>query len=139
MGVVTHMRFAGLAVMALSWATAPLAADGGIRLKDLSRMKEERSNMLVGYGLVTGLAGTGDNPGSRLTAQTLSNVLENLGVDIPQQVLKSRNVAAVTVTAVLPRYAQSGDFLDVNVASMGDARSLAGGTLLMTPLYGPDR
>jgi len=134
-----HLRtWALFSALVLAWSAVSAAADG-IRLKDLSRMKDERANMLVGYGLVTGLAGTGDNPGNRLTGQTLSNVLENLGIDIPQQALKSRNVAAVTVTAVLPRYAQSGDLIDVNVASLGDARSLAGGTLLMTPLHGPDR
>lgn len=114
------------------------AAESGIRLKDLSRMKDERQNMLVGYGIVTGLAGTGDNPGNRLTSQTLSNVLENMDIDIPPQALRSRNVAAVMVVASLPRYAQSGDLLDVNVTSMGDARSLVGGTLLMTPLKGPN-
>lgn len=124
---------AGLASMQLQ------AAQNGIRLKDLSRMKDERQNMLVGYGIVTGLAGTGDNPGNRLTSQTLSNVLENMDIDIPQQALRSRNVAAVMVTASLPRYAQSGDFLDVNVTSMGDARSLVGGTLLMAPLKGPNQ
>lgn len=107
---------------------------GAIRLKDLSRPRDERPNALVGYGLVTGLAGTGDNPQNRLTGQTISNLLLSMGINIPQQSLRSRNVAAVMVTGSLPRYAQSGDLLDVNVTSMGDARSLVGGTLLMTPL-----
>lgn len=134
------MKHAALLIlsMALSCTATLHAADGGIRLKDLSRLKDDRNNMLVGYGLVTGLAGTGDNPGSRLTNQSVSNVLENMGVDIPQQALRSRNVATVMVTASLPRYAQSGDLLDVNVTSMGDARSLLGGTLLMAPMRGPD-
>jgi flagellar P-ring protein FlgI len=127
-----------LCILALLGTAALHAAEGGVRLKDLSRMKDERQNMLVGYGVVTGLAGTGDNPGSRLTNQTVSNVLENMGIDIPQDALRSRNVAAVMVTASLPRYAQSGDLLDVNVSSMGDARSLVGGTLLLTPLRGPN-
>lgn len=128
-------------MLAVLWATgAPAAAtgDGGIRLKDLSRLKDERQNSLVGYGVVTGLAGTGDSPGNRLTSQTVSNVLQNMGISIPQQALRSRNVATVMVTASLPRYSQSGDVVDVNVTSMGDARSLVGGTLLMTPLKGPD-
>ncbi len=114
------------------------AAEGGVRLKDLSRLKDERRNLLVGYGVVTGLAGTGDNPNNRLTAQTISNVLQNMGINVSQQALRSRNVATVMVTAALPRYAQSGDSLDVNVTSASDARSLVGGTLLMTPLKGPD-
>lgn len=113
-------------------------ADSTIRLKDLSRPKDERPNALVGYGLVTGLAGTGDNPGNKLTSQTVSNLLQNMGIDVPQEALRSRNAATVMITASLPRYSQSGDLLDVNVTSLGDARSLVGGTLLLTPLKGPD-
>src|SRR3954469_1223332 len=90
------------------------ATPGETRLKDLSRPRDERPNALVGYGLVTGLAGTGDNPFNRLTGQTISNLLQNMGVNVPQQSLRSRNVAAVMITASLPRYAQSGDLIDVN-------------------------
>jgi flagellar P-ring protein precursor FlgI len=126
-----------LAALAFASGNAFGAAQAGVvRLKDLSRPRDERPNALVGYGLVTGLAGTGDNPANRLTGQTISNLLQNLGINVPQQSLRSRNVAAVMVTASLPRYAQSGDFIDVNVTSLGDARSLVGGTLLMTPLKG---
>jgi flagellar P-ring protein precursor FlgI len=129
-----------LGVLVFTWllSASPVfaasATGGETRLKDLSRARDERANALVGYGLVTGLAGTGDNPTNRLTGQTISNVLQNMGVNIPQQSLRSRNVAAVMVTGSLPRYAQSGDLVDVNVTSIGDARSLVGGTLLMTPL-----
>lgn len=115
-----------------------LANEGAIRLKDLSRLKAERPNLLAGYGVVTGLAGTGDNPNSKLTNQSVSNILENMGIAIAPDQLRSRNAAAVMITTALPSYAQSGDLLDVNVTSLGDARSLVGGTLLMTPLKGPD-
>lgn len=114
------------------------ATDGAVRLKELSRIKSERANLLVGYGVVTGLAGTGDSVNNKLTNQSVSNVLENMGVSIAPDALRSRNAAAVMITASLPRYAQPGDLLDINVTSMGDARSLVGGTLLMTPLKGPD-
>ena len=124
-----------LLALALTASQAFAAATAGeTRLKDLSRPRDERPNALVGYGLVTGLAGTGDNPTNRLTGQTISNLLQNMGVNIPQQSLRSRNVAAVMVTGSLRRYAQSGDLVDVNVTSIGDARSLVGGTLLMTPM-----
>jgi flagellar P-ring protein precursor FlgI len=127
-----------VALLAIAVAGSAMANDGAIRLKDLSRLKSERPNLLAGYGIVTGLAGTGDNPNSKLTNQSVSNILENMGISISPDQLRSRNVAAVMITAALPSYAQSGDLLDVNVASLGDARSLVGGTLLMTSLKGPD-
>jgi flagellar P-ring protein FlgI len=113
-------------------------SEGAVRLKDLSRLKSERPNLLVGYGVVSGLAGTGDNPNSKLTGQSVSNILQNLGIAISPDDLRSRNAAAVMVTTALPGYGQPGDSLDVNVTSLGDARSLVGGTLLITPLKGPD-
>lgn len=128
----------GFCVLTGLMAMGAQAADGGIRLKDLSRLQNERPNLLVGYGVVTGLAGTGDSPNSKLTNQSVSNVLENLGISIAPDSLRSRNVAVVMIATSLPRYSQPGDLLDVNVTSMGDARSLVGGTLLMTPLKGPD-
>jgi flagellar P-ring protein FlgI len=127
-----------IAAALLCWMPAAMAADGAIRLKDLSRIKSERPYLLVGYGVVTGLAGTGDSPNNKLTSQSVSNILQNMGVAIPADALRSRNAAAVMITTSLPRYAQPGDLLDINVTSMGDARSLVGGTLLMTPLKGPD-
>jgi flagellar P-ring protein FlgI len=110
-----------------------------VRLKDLGRFLGWRENALVGYGIVTGLAGSGDSPRSVVTRQTLSNVLGRLGVNIPADQLQSRNVAAVMATAMLPPSANVGDRIDVTVTSIGDARSLVGGTLLMTPLMGPDQ
>jgi flagellar P-ring protein precursor FlgI len=110
-----------------------------VRVKDLGRFLGWRDNALVGYGIVTGLSGSGDSPRSTVTRQTLSNVLSRLGVTISADQLQSRNVAAVIVTATLPPSANVGDHIDVTVTSIGDARSLVGGTLLMTPLVGPDR
>src|SRR6185295_18396272 len=83
--------------------------------------------------------GSGDSPRSAATRQALSNVLSRLGTNIPAELLQSRNVAAVIVTATLPPSANVGDRIDVTVTSIGDARSLAGGTLLMTPLVGPNQ
>lgn len=110
-----------------------------VRVKDLGRFLGWRDNALVGYGIVTGLSGSGDSPRSAITRQTLSNALGRLGVNIPADQLQSRNVAAVMVTATLPPSANMGDRIDVTVTSIGDARSLVGGTLLMTPLLGPDQ
>jgi flagellar P-ring protein precursor FlgI len=110
-----------------------------VRLKDLGRFLGWRDNQLVGYGIVTGLAGTGDSPRSRATRQALSNLLAQFDLVVAQDQLANRNVAAVMITATLPPSASVGDHVDVNVSSIGDARSLAGGTLLMAPLQGPDR
>ena len=113
--------------------------NGDVRLKDIGRFLGWRENALIGYGIVTGLTGSGDSPRSAATKQALSNVLSRLGANIPPDLMQSRNVAAVTVTANLPPSANVGDRIDVTVTSIGDARSLAGGILLMTPLLGPDQ
>lgn len=113
-------------------------AEDGIRIKDLARLGSARDNALVGYGLVTGLAGTGDSPRSTATQQSISNTLLRFGVNVPTDHLRSRNAAAVMVTTTLPAYARPGDKLDVNVTTLADARSLVGGTLLLTHLIGPD-
>lgn len=110
-----------------------------VRIKDLGRVDGIRDNMVVGYGIVTGLAGTGDSARSQATLQSVANALREFGVAINLSQLNSRNVAAVMITSTLPPYARAGDKIDVNISSVGDARSLLGGTLLMTPLYGPDR
>jgi flagellar P-ring protein precursor FlgI len=123
------------AAVAAGAATAPVApGDGTIRVKDLGRLQGWRDNALVGYGLVTGLAGTGDSPSNRATRQALSNLLSQFNQDIPPDQVQSRNVAVVMVTASLSVLAREGDTLDVTVTSSGDARSLVGGALLMTPL-----
>jgi flagellar P-ring protein precursor FlgI len=93
----------------------------------------------VGYGIVTGLAGSGDSSRNAMTRQALRNALNRLGANVSADEIQSRNVAAVMVTATLPPSANVGDRIDVTVSSIGDARSLVGGTLLMTPLLGPDQ
>lgn len=135
---ITAFFLSVLFVVLLPVTSVVASTSGGIRLKDLSRLETERPNLLAGYGVVTGLAGTGDSANSKLTNQSISNVLGNLGINIAADSLRSRNVAVVMIATSLPRYSQPGDLLDINVTSMGDARSLVGGTLLMTPLKGPD-
>jgi flagellar P-ring protein precursor FlgI len=109
-----------------------------IRVKDLGRVQGWRENALVGYGIVTGLAGTGDAPGNRTTRQTLANVLSQFNLSVPADQVQSRNVAVVMVTASLPPFAREGDTLDVTVTSAADARSLVGGNLMLTPLKAPN-
>jgi flagellar P-ring protein precursor FlgI len=129
----------GIAFLALLMAlVSPLRSDE-VRVKDLGRFLGWRDNALVGYGIVTGLAGSGDSPRSGMTRQALSNVLSRLGANISPDLLQSRNVAAVIVTATLPPSSNVGDHIDATVTSIGDARSLVGGTLLMTPLLGPNQ
>ncbi|QGW82243.1 flagellar basal body P-ring protein FlgI [Variovorax paradoxus] len=111
------------------------AADA-IRVKDLGKLKGWRDNALFGTGIVTGLAGTGDSPANRTTRQSLANVLSQFNLTIAPEAVQSRNVAVVMVSASLPTFAREGDTLDVTVSSAGDARSLVGGTLLITPLKG---
>jgi flagellar P-ring protein FlgI len=95
-------------------------------------------NAVVGYGLVTGLAGTGDSPRNQATRQSIANLLQGFDLKLTPDQISSRNVAAVMVTAALPAFARRGDTIDVTVTSMGDARSLLGGALLLAPLKGPD-
>lgn len=130
-----------LAVLCLSTLlTAPQAAGAQeVSLRGLGRFNGWRENALIGYGLVTGLAGSGDSRRSAVTRQALQNVLQRLGTTVTDEQISSRNVAVVTVIATLPASANVGDRIDVTVSSIGDARSLAGGTLLMTPLLGPDQ
>ena len=121
-------------ILALTVGAAPVMAD---RLKDLSRIKGVRNNQLVGYGLVVGLDGTGDK--APFTNQTFRNMMNQFGITLPDGVNpKLANVAAVTVSATLPAFAKAGQELDITVSSIGNADSLRGGTLLMTPLKGAD-
>jgi flagellar P-ring protein precursor FlgI len=124
---------AGTAAPQTGGAAAARNADT-IRVKDLGKLQGWRENALVGYGLVTGLAGTGDSPGNRTTKQALSNVFSQFNLTVPPDQVQSRNVAVVMVTAALTPFAREGDTLDVTVTSAGDARSLVGGALLLTPL-----
>lgn len=129
-------RVCGLALLAVLILAATTA--GAVRLKDVSSFSGVRSNQLVGYGLVVGLPGTGDKGGSRFTIQSLANMLENMGVRVDEAQLKVKNAAAVMVTARMPVSAGPGSGLDVTVSSIGDAASLVGGVLLLTPLKGID-
>lgn len=110
------------------------------RIRDLATIQGVRSNTLMGYGLVVGLDGTGDQTmQTPFTTQSLNNMLSQLGITVPPGTnMQLKNVAAVMVTAELPPFARSGEKIDVVVSSMGNAKSLRGGTLLMTPLKGSD-
>lgn len=119
------------------WPGVPRAQ---VRVKDVARVQGVRENSLYGYGLVVGLAGSGDKSrSSPFTPQAIANMLLRLGVTVPSGVvLDGKNVAAVMVTTKLPPFTKPGSALDVTVSSLGDATSLQGGTLLLTPLQGPD-
>lgn len=108
------------------------------RIKDITTIKGIRSNQLFGYGLVIGLNGSGDKAGTTFTIQGLVNMLEHMGIHVSAQDVKVSNVAAVMVSAKLPPFARVGQKIDVIVSSIGDAKSLQGGTLLLTPLKGVD-
>jgi flagellar P-ring protein precursor FlgI len=129
------MRIVGMLIAAVLVLTAPAAQSNPIRIKDLVEFDGVRANDLVGYGLVVGLNGTGDGlRNSPFTEDILSNVLERLGVNVTGEQFRPKNVAAVLVTASLPPFARAGSPIDVTVSAIGDANSLLGGTLIMTPL-----
>ena len=137
-----------LALIAALLALSPLihteAAGHLARIKDVATIEGIRDNQLVGYGLVVGLRGTGDSSQTVFPAQTLISALERMGITVPQTGSNSasnmqvKNMAAVFVVATLPPFSRPGYKVDITVSSAGDARSLEGGILLMTPLYGPD-
>jgi flagellar P-ring protein precursor FlgI len=115
--------------------TAPAHA---VRLKDIASFSGVRNNELVGYGLVVGLSGTGDGSSSEFTIRSLANMLDKMGVAVNTASLKPKNTAAVMVTAKMPSSSRPGSTIDITISSMGDAKSLLGGVLLMTPLRGLD-
>ncbi len=126
-----------LTVALICFAMAARAAP--IRIKDLVEFDGVRGNDLVGYGLVVGLNGTGDGlRNAPFTEEIMSNILERLGVNVTGEQFRPKNVAAVLVTASLPAFARAGSQLDVTVSAIGDAKSLLGGTLVMTPLNAAD-
>ena len=133
---VTMIIIAIIAVMAGS-ILKPVDASA-VRLKDIASFSGVRTNELVGYGLIVGLAGTGDGSSSTFTMRSMANMLEKMGVEADPTTLKPKNVAAVMVTAKMPVSAQPGSMLNVTVSSLGDAKSLLGGVLLITPLKGLD-
>lgn len=108
------------------------------KLTQVSKIVGVRDNQLIGYGLVIGLNGTGDGTSSQFTLQSLSNMLQSMNVQIQPQAIKSKNIAAVVITASIDTFARQGDKIDIQVSSIGDAKSLEGGTLLLTPLKGVD-
>jgi flagellar P-ring protein precursor FlgI len=127
----------------ISWALIlalliPGLAAGQSRIKDLADIEGLSPVPLIGYGLVVGLEGTGDSPRSLFTNQALSNMLERFGINLESDRVRTRNVAGVIITATLNPFAKEGQQVDVNVSSLGDARSLQGGMLMLTPLVGPD-
>jgi flagellar P-ring protein precursor FlgI len=116
-----------IAASAISHATL-------VRVKDLCAFQNKQETDLIGYGLVIGLDGTGDGNGTQFTTQSLVNMMERMGLTVDQSKVKVKNVAAVMVTARLSSFQQNGTYVDVTVSSVGDAKSLQGGTLLVTPL-----
>jgi flagellar P-ring protein precursor FlgI len=142
------MLLAVLSLLAILGIAAKLAhgeasnpGDGGARLarvKDIASIEGIRDNQLVGYGLVVGLQGTGDSQQTTFPTQTLASMLLRMGVSVPAGAIRVQNLAAVFVSASLPPFARPGTRLDITASSAGDARSLEGGLLLMTPLYGTD-
>jgi flagellar P-ring protein precursor FlgI len=131
------MRLLMLALLTLSFASAPGWAD--TRIKDIVSIQGVRANQLVGYGLVIGLNGTGDSlRNSPFTEQSLQSMLDRMGINVRNAKARTRNVAAVIVTAELPAFIGKGSRVDVTVSSLGDATSLAGGSLILTPLIAAD-
>ncbi len=122
----------------LTWSQFSM---GQVRIKDIVSVENANQTSLIGYGLVVGLDGSGDRSGARrgaiFTVQTISNMLERFGITVPREKLRTRNAAAVMVTAKLPAFSRKGSQFDVTVSSLGDATSLEGGVLLMAPLRDP--
>ncbi len=124
-------------MLAVSAAGVPAFAQNvsrAVRVRDIAKVQGVTGNQLVGYGVVVGLQGTGDSTSVIFTSQTIQNILQSFGLSVSQTGVRTRDVAAVIVTATLPPFAHSGDNVDVTVSEMGDATSLQGGTLVMTEL-----
>jgi flagellar P-ring protein FlgI len=133
------MKRLSLFIIAAALLQRPAAADSPTtRLKELVSLEGVRENQLIGYGIVVGLKGTGDRQQTLFTAQSLTNMLQQMGVTVNPTTILVKNTAAVMVTATLPAFAQSGMQIDATVAAMGDSASLQGGLLLMTSLRGID-
>lgn len=128
-----------LSALSLAAAAPVHAAAGLTRIKDIVEFEGVRDNMLIGYGLVVGLNGTGDSlNNSPFTEQSIIGMLDRLGVNVRDNKLNTKNIAAVMVTATLPPFTNQGARIDVSISAMGDSKSLQGGTLLVTPLLGAD-
>lgn len=132
------MRKTLLSIALVALILLPASQPGfSARIKDIAQLKGARDNQLVGYGLVIGLDGTGDSTRTGFTKQTVANMLQNMELSVNREDIDVDNVATVMVTATLPPFAKNGDTVDVVVSSVADADSLVGGTLLRTPLKGP--
>lgn len=126
-------------ILAAILALAPVTGESaGVRVKEIASLAGVRDNQLVGYGLVVGLKGTGDKRQTYFSAQSLANLLDRMGVQVNPGAIQVRNTAAVIITATLPPFAESGNKVDIQVAAIGDATSLQGGLLVLTPLKAPD-
>jgi flagellar P-ring protein precursor FlgI len=132
------MRLLSTLLATLLLAASTTAQAAPVKARELIDVRGARENMLYGYGLVVGLAGTGDTEQTLFSTQAVSGLLGRLGVRIDPRDIRVRNVAAVIVTAELPTFVRPGSRIDVHISSLGNARSLQGGTLVMTPLQGPD-
>ncbi len=135
-------RFLTLALLAFLFVMAQVSSAITeaklVLVRDITTVAGVRDNPLVGYSIVVGLSGTGDRQQTLFTTQTLANIMQRMGVQIPASSVIVKNIAAVFVTASLPPFARPGMALDVTVSSIGDAKSLEGGVLLLAPLHGPD-
>lgn len=129
-----RINFRYILIMALVFAAGSAVMAQSVRIKDIATIEGVRDNQLLGYGLVIGLEGSGDSQQTKFTSQSMANMLEKYGLVVSGDKMKVKNVAAVMVTATLPAFARPGATIDVMVSSIGDARSLQGGTLLQTPL-----
>ena len=118
--------------------SANIFAAANVRIKDVAKINGVEDLQIYGYGLVVGLAGTGDRMNTVFTTQTMKNMLKNMGIELPEKQITMRNVAAVMVTGTIDPFKKRGTRIDIIVSSIGDARSLEGGTLILTPLQGPD-
>lgn len=132
------LRFTVLILFTVYYSLFTASTAHAVRLKEIANIDGIRHNQLVGYGLVIGLNGTGDKKGTTFTIQSLTSMLQKMGIKVNSADVKVKNVAAVMITSDLPPFAKPGSKLDILVSSIGDAQSLQGGTLLMTPLKGPD-
>lgn len=138
MSIFRPCRLAAVLVLAALLCAALVAPALAVRLKDIATFSGVRTNELVGYGLVVGLSGTGDGTSSAFTVRSMVNMLDKMGVQVDATKIKPKNVAAVMVTSKMSAAAKPGSNLDVAVSSLGDAKSLLGGVLLLTPLKGVD-
>jgi len=133
-GMGLQMKIKSVCVFLIAASAAAQAS----RIKDVAKLEGMTDTQIIGYGLVVGLKGTGDGPRTQFTTQSVVNMLRNTGIEVPRERIQVRNVAAVMVTSKLVPFMKRGSTLDVTVSSIGDAKSLEGGTLLMSPLQATD-